>query len=465
MKTSLKKILLAGSVILALFLAVHFSSLNCLFSAQPNTQETVAAEAAAVYYDASVFPLPITHYTQRHPAAANSYLIWHRIPNAVYYEIELLSGPPEEEHTIYLSQTQHLFSTKSVYTNGWQADFTPYLNEPVLYWRVRALDYFDHPIGAFSKAERLYIDPEAAEPEKPLLNIYDRPKIPTQPLYPVYDWIPMHDPEVQYEVELLSAPPEEENNTKPSIHRIWHSEITDMASYYDDMPRNIPGKYWWRVRAVDPEGKTIGVYSDAQEMIVPQSEPLLLAAAFGDSITHGGGALSYSPADQEYSYETYLEFPAVNLGRSGDTATMSADRFEQDVVPFHPLNLLILCGSNDLRDGSISAADTIAALKRIQEACERNHIHPIFLTLMPIHPENIYQAFHTETDESWREKLNVINAYIRTQPDYIDLEPYFYNSSGLLATKYATDGLHGDIRGKKLMAYIINEHQDLLIHP
>ena len=50
---------------------------------------------------------------------------------------------------------------------------------------------------------------------------------------------------------------------------------------------------------------------------------------------------------------------------------------------------------------------------------------------------------------------------MRQQDYYIDLEPYFYDSTGtLLDTELSVDGLHPDIRGKMLMAEIINAHPE-----
>ena len=155
-----------------------------------------------------------------------------------------------------------------------------------------------------------------------------------------------------------------------------------------------------------------------------------------------------------------MNFPAYNLGRSGDTSHDSLLRFDDDVLPYHPYNLLILTGSNDLRS-DISAAAIIQDLEEIGQKCQQNDIRPIFLTLMPINPDNIDQAFHTETDANWLEKLQTINDFIRQQDYYIDLEPYFYDSTGtLLDTELSVDGLHPDIRGKMLMAEIINAHPE-----
>lgn len=58
------------------------------------------------------------------------------------------------------------------------------------------------------------------------------------------------------------------------------------------------------------------------------------AAVYGDSISHGGGHLSFGPADLAYSYESYLDFPSINLSQSGDTSEAMVMRFEKDVLPF-----------------------------------------------------------------------------------------------------------------------------------
>lgn len=255
--------------------------------------------------------------------------------------------------------------------------------------------------------------------------------------------------------------PEEENNTRPSKNRQWAQKVTDAFSCYDEYARPYAGEYYWRVRAIDDNGNTIGTYSDTEKFTVKEKSKRIFAAAFGDSITHGGGALSFSPMDLEYSFTTYLDIPAVNIGRSGDTSHTTMLRFEKDVLYFHPYNLLILTGSNSLRAPDITSEQIIADLEAIRKKCEANDINPIFLTLMPINPENIQHAFHVETDPLWWQKLARVNGYIRGQKHYIDLEPYFYDASRtIMAPDLSIDGLHPDIRGKMLMAEIINRHLD-----
>ena len=411
-------------------------------------------------------PRPIFSYTKSHPASRKPFLVWHTIPCAVCYELEILSDEPDAEGGTTLSGKNHLYSTNQIFTNGYQADLSPFVNTETktLYWRVRALGFHHEKIGEFSEAEPIYIDVKEPLPTKHLINNFDQMPNSTQPFYPVYQWIPLNGIET-YEVELMVTPllPEEKNNALPAKNRQWSQKVTGSFSCYDEYARPYAGDYYWRVRAIDANGSTIGTYSDVEKFSVKEKNNRIFAAAFGDSITHGGGALSFSPIDLEYSFTTYLDFPTVNIGRSGDTAHTSMLRFEKDVLYFHPYNLLILTGSNSLRAEEISADQIISDLDAIKKKCEANDIRPIFLTLMPINPANIRNAFHVDTDPAWWQKLVRVNTYIRSQKYYIDLEPYFYDENHtVMMPNLSVDGLHPDILGKMLMAEIINHHYNLL---
>ena len=407
-------------------------------------------------------PIPIYHYTEEHPASLMPFLVWHSIPNAVLYELELLSAPPAKEGGTELSPTNHLMSTRNVFTNGWQVDLRAYQSYEKIYWRVRALGLKHEAIGEFSVAEPLYLDKNEAFPNHPIPNTFDQVMNFRQPLYPVYQWIPLNGV-TRYEVELLTEMPEEEHGTQPDPKRAWAEIISGTNSIYDEYARIYAGIYYWRVRGLDAHDNTVGIWSDLAAFTVDDvGKNRIYAAALGDSITHGGGAISSSPAFLEYSYTTYLPFACPNLGRSGDTSHTTLERFEQDVLPLHPANLLILTGSNSLRAIGITAQDIIDDLDELQKKCLANGIRPIFLTLLPLNPERIALAFHSETDLSWRWKMMAVNAWIRSQKFYIDIEPYFYDRQKLILDPLlSTDGLHPDINGKRMMAEIINHHRNL----
>lgn len=401
----------------------------------------------------NIKPAPISKYPQEHPAGPTPMLTWTVVPGAVFYEFELLNKLPENPNGTEPSAYQ-VFSTKEVFTNGFNMDFSQYSGS-LYYWRVRALDYDGNPLGVFSDAAPVYIDHSLESLLKPLANVEFNTGGMSTPLYPVYSWIPVTGA-TSYEVEVTNAEPENSNGIEPSPFRIWSKEADNSTDCYDDQPRIVPGTYFWRVRGLDQNGQPIGVYSDAKKFVVDHSKGNY-SATFGDSITHGGGAISYSPADWEYDFQTYLSFPNVNLGKSGDTSETMVERFDRDVLPFHPKYLLILGGTNSLRGGT-PANQVIKDLATIRDKCLLYGIRPIFMTLPPINPAAIYRAFSEETTPNWRESFDQVNNFIRQQQYFIDLDPYFANADRELPDYYAIDGLHPDIEGKKLMAQIINIH-------
>lgn len=395
-------------------------------------------------------PAATCQYPESSPASDKPMLTWTVVPGAVYYEIEFLDAPPENPNATEPSEHRVAVS-REVFTNGYNADLSNYLRN-VIFWRVRALDYDGNPLGVFSDAQETYIDHTKQTTLKPLVSVdFNRNGMAT-PLYPAYSWVPILGA-VKYEVELLNSPPENPNGTTPSKHRIWSTQVTGFDCY-DEEPRGNPGTYYWRVIGLDASGEPVGTYSDAGKFVVDLSKGTY-AATFGDSITHGGGAVSYSPADWEYSFQTYLSFPNVNLGKSGDTSETMVERFERDVLPFRPKYLIIMGGTNSLR-GGVPASKVIEELTIIRDKCLANDIRPIFMTLPPINPSAIWKVFQEDTAPKWRQEFETVNAFIRKQPYYVDLAPYFVDTNNELPDYYAIDGLHPDIPGKKLMGQLIN---------
>lgn len=395
-------------------------------------------------------PTPTSFYPNHRPAPVQPVLTWTSVPGAVYYELEFLSQMPENPNDI-LPSHYRLWATREVYTNGYNADLSP-LEQTRLFWRTRALDYHGNPLGTFSDAVELYFNPDLQLIPQPVITATINQPETAPLLYPVYSWIPIAGA-TSYEVELLSQPPENPEGIEPSRYRLWNKQVT-APDCYDDLPRMEPGYLYWRVRGLDSQGDPVGVYSQAVSFPVDWGRGRY-AATFGDSITHGGGAVSYSPANREYSYQTYLRFPVVNLGRSGDTAETLAARFEQDVLPVKPKYLLIMGGTNSIRSG-VPASDVIRDLTTIRNKCLANGIRPIFLTLPPINPAAIERVFQEGTTPEWKKELTAVNRFLRQQPFCIDIEPHLTGPTGELPDYYAVDGLHLDIEGKKLIAQIVN---------
>jgi lysophospholipase L1-like esterase len=395
-------------------------------------------------------PKATAHFTKTSPASDKPFLTWTKVDGAVAYEIELLKDQQANPGAGTTAKSR-FYTTKQIYTNGYNAVLPTDFDNTVFYWRVRALDLDGNAMSKFSDIEAVPIDPSLDDTQKPIITAHFNEGHGSTLLYPVYAWIPVNGA-AAYEVEILDAIPENPNGISPSIHRIDTLSATGF-DVYDHTPRMADTPYYWRVRGLDQDGNPVGVYSDAGTFSVNPSVSANVAT-YGDSITHGGGSISYSPADWEYSYQHYLDFQSINLGRSGDTSQSMVERFDSDVLPFHPQFLIILAGTNSLR-GGIPASSVIADLMTLKEKCETNDIHPVFLTLPTINPANIRKAFDEPTDPSWKINRQLVNAYIRTQT-HIDIADKIDEQGSILPTNLALDGIHLDIAGKQLMASVIN---------
>lgn len=374
------------------------------------------------------------------------YLIWPQNLNAVRSEVEIFKEIPKDLRAD-APIGNAIYRNTQVYTNSLMLDMRQLQAEKPLFYRVRAYDLDGHPIGSYS---------QPADVESALFKTERNAPIPHNPygkgngsvlLYPVYAYTGNPNA-TRYEVEVMSKYPENLHGFSPSVHRIY-ANTTELTDLYDDAPRT--GTYYWRVRGMDSTGKPVGEWSLPQEIKNPVKH--WKVAVYGDSISHGGGHLSFGPADLAYSYESYLDFPSINLSQSGDTSEAMVMRFEKDVLPFSPDYLLILGGTNSLRAG-VPASSVIADLKEIQAKCREHGITPILMTLPPINPENIQKAFDEPTYEDWKDSFAEVNAFIRGEV-HIDTAAPFEEMEEL-PTWLALDGIHGDWNMKRMMAEVIN---------
>lgn len=378
-------------------------------------------------------------------------LTWQEDPESVRYEVEIFRGLPENlDRNSPLEQ--HLYDNQRIYSNQVLVDLSAFPpGEAPLYWRVRPIDANWQGMGPFSSPMEVRSTMKVVKRNAPYPHVY-RPGNGSTLLYPVYSYAG-NPGAAKYEVEVTDAYPENTEGTAPSKYCVF-SKTTTLSNVYDDNPRI--GTFYWRVRGMDENGNPVGIWS-LPEKVRTNPEEHFEVGIFGDSITQGGGHLYHSPADMAYSYVTYLDFPAVNMGRSGDTTEMMEDRFERDVLPFHVKYLLIMGGINDLRMGA-DPQKVIGHLEAIQKKCLEHHIIPILLTIVPINPENIQKYYGDVTYSGWKESVETVNSWIRSQP-HIDTAAPFADYP-VMPGELAMDGIHGDWNAKQMIAGEINRHMD-----
>ena len=384
-------------------------------------------------------PVIISRFSQSAPTSVKPVLRWEKVRGAVVYQLQLARGDKIFEDNAY------------IYTNGYNAALPAGYDAPSFRWRVRALNLDRQPITPYSAWETAYVDAAVPVFQRPVpLNVYNRGN-GTALLYPVYSWIPVNGA-VSYEIEILNSLPDRSDRRAP-LSKIIGRGTSRTGEWYDEDRRVSSSPMYWRVRGLDADGRPVGVFSEPQRMVT-NPDAGWQVATIGDSICHGGGSLSYSPSDWEYSFQHFLDFDSINLARSGDTSEMTLERFDADVLPFHPRYLIIMTGSNSLRAG-VSPEDVIRDLNTMKMRAEMNGIHPVFMTLPPLNPANIQKAFDEPTAGDWKGQIAAVNAWIRQQV-HVDLAGKI-DENAELPTELALDGLHLDTAGKKLMAAAVNE--------
>ena len=363
-------------------------------------------------------------------------LSWEPVPGAVSYQVAIMRANK--------NLPENVVSVKrGIFTNGYELDTSVMRTAKDYYWKVCPLD-------ASGKYIKLYSD------LRPLVDQELNPKAPKPttefesmayaPLYPVYSWVPTKDGKY-YDIRVYR-----EENGKPVVIR----ELTTEGSvYYEDAGYTWPGKYYWQVRSRNESGTHVTDWSAPSRFQVTNQ---IKVAALGDSITHGGGAVSTPPGYVMYNWETYSQVPIKNLGYSGDTVAAMNARFDADVLPFHPKILVIMGGVNDFRSGA-SADDIIYYLRQIGEKCRRNGIIPVYATATPINPHFIANwSYITTPAADWKEEQVRLNQWIMSQEYAVDVASGMTDCYGLLMDEATTDGLHPDVLGKKQIGEKISDY-------
>ena len=201
-------------------------------------------------------------------------LHWEPYPSAVRYAVRVLRGTPGASMTVLAVMEQ-------IYTTGLHLPLAAYGSADELYWTVQPLGYQGTPLAPPSAPHP--VRGEKENPAAPVLTAeYD--KMAYAPLYPVYAWIPLAGQQ-HHEVEVYRR--------EAGHDRCLHTLRAGEYDVYDDAPFTVPGHYFYRVRGVTELGTPISDWSNYGTFTVADRTPI---AALGDSITHGGGAITVPPS-------------------------------------------------------------------------------------------------------------------------------------------------------------------------
>lgn len=363
----------------------------------------------------------------------NAFITWNRTPDAVMYEILIKKRYYKD---IFLVKERKISYVPGVAVK---------LSSENLYYQVRPLDVNKQPMMAFTS--NLPISKKNINNKMIVLGDYD--KVPNSKLYQVFSWIPLDNVEY-YKVKIYKS--EENKYRQVREYKVLGQDVFD---YYDKKPYVDSGEYAWSVTGYDNQNNQITGESDKRNFVVDNKETAI--ASLGDSITHGGGAVSNPPSYPEYNWQTYTDYKIRNLGYSGNTVDDLINRFNNDVLPFNPKTLIILAGINDIRQGRKSDY-VIQKLNLLKNKCIINNIIPIFVSLPPLNPENMDKVLGAKPAEYWKQEEEKVNLWIKQQEYNINIYDELANYDGTLKNNLSVDGLHPDVEGKKIIGRTVNEY-------
>lgn len=81
---------------------------------------------------------------------------------------------------------------------------------------------------------------------------------------------------VYFEIEFLTAAPENPNGTSPSVYRVFSSRGVYTNGYSTDLSSITNDHLYWRIRGLNLDGEPVGVYSDAALLYIDHSLPQTL---------------------------------------------------------------------------------------------------------------------------------------------------------------------------------------------
>ncbi len=365
----------------------------------------------------------------------NVRLTWPVYPSAVRYQVVVLRDNNPSSQNIVLAKD-------FVFNNGIDIDLSAFGESAMdFYWAVCPLAFEGTALDSFSVPKPVRGQP--VNSPAPLMTT-EFEKMDYFPLYPVFSWIPYRGSK-HHELQIIRQ--------DSSGNEVVFRGPVGETDYYSESGYTESGVYSWRVRGISPEGRAISEWSEPRKFQVTRP---VTVAALGDSITHGGGAMCTPPGYTIYNWETYSEVPVKNLGFSGDPTYAMYERFDRDVLPFHPKILVIMGGVNDFRLGT-AAQDSIFYLEQIREKCLANDIIPVFATATPVNPVLMdLRGLIESAPADWKLNQQRLNEWVMSQPYHIDTASTVTDEEGFLLD--TSDGLHPNQEGKRRIGKAISDY-------
>lgn len=194
----------------------------------------------------------------------------------------------------------------------------------------------------------------------------------------------------------------------------------------------------------------ISRYAAANAGLRAQAKTAARIVMFGDSIT------------EFWSYPHLDGAELVNRGIAGQNSSQMLLRFEDDVVALSPENVVILCGTNDLRayvghPSSVGASALARISQNLTAMCDiakANGIQVVICALPPVGQD----LQRVSRDPAVVRSVNQWLADFAARRDYpfVDYFSALTDKSGYLPAELGEDGVHPNLAGYDKMWCVLS---------
>ncbi|HQR33117.1 MAG TPA: SGNH/GDSL hydrolase family protein [Blastocatellia bacterium] len=185
-------------------------------------------------------------------------------------------------------------------------------------------------------------------------------------------------------------------------------------------------------------------YKDANTKVPAPEKNEDRVVFMGDSITDGWKLAEYFP-----------DKPYINRGISGQTTPQMLIRFRPDVIALKPKAVVILAGTNDIagNTGPMTIEMITANYASMADLAKANGIKVIFASVLPIHDYGKTKVSERRSPENILKLNDWLKSYCKANNHtYLDYFSKTVDDKGMLKAELATDGLHPNADGYKIMA-------------
>lgn len=185
-------------------------------------------------------------------------------------------------------------------------------------------------------------------------------------------------------------------------------------------------------------------YKEANTKVPAPAKTENRVVFMGDSITDGWKLAEYFPNK-----------PYINRGISGQTTPQMLIRFRPDVIALKPKAVVILAGTNDIagNTGPMTIEMITDNYASMAELAKANGIKVIFSSVLPIHDYGKNKVSERRSPDNILKLNEWLKAYCKANGHtYLDYFSKTVDDKGMLKADLATDGLHPNADGYKIMA-------------